>query len=386
MIPRAIKGTIQESLKSYPIITLSGPRQSGKTTLLKQMFPQFAYFSMEPPDVRRGVMEDPRGFFEQHGHRLLIDEVQRVPELLSYIQSIVDEDSDAKFVLSGSQNMLMMEQVSQSLAGRTGVFYLLPFSLEELSEAGMEEESYEQIIQRGFYPRIFDKQLLPNRFYPDYLETYVQRDVRQIKNIGNLALFQRFLSICAGHIGQTINYAQLASDTGISVSSVQNWLSVLETSFVVYRLSPYFRNFNKRITKAPKLYFYDTGLACSLLRIRDADALQNYFQKGALFENFIINEISKYYLNQGARPPIYYWRDQKQKEVDLMIDLGGELTVVEIKSGRTFHPEFFKHLTWIESISSLPIKNKYVIYGGDQDWKMDIGHLLSWRRATEVCG
>lgn len=379
MIERAIRPAIEALRGKYPVLTITGPRQSGKTTLLKQLFSDFPYFSMETPDIRQRVKEDPKALFKQYGHQLLIDEVQRVPELLSYLQTIVDEDATAQFVLSGSHNMLMMEQVSQSLAGRSAIFYLLPFSIAELNQANISTNSYEELIQKGSYPRIYDKNLPPNRFYADYIETYVQRDVRQIKNIGNLNHFQRFLAICAGHIGQTINYAQLANDTGVSVTTINNWLSVLETSFVVYQLKPYYRNFNKRITKATKLYFYDTGLACALLRIQSEQALINYYQKGALFENFVLNEICKQYYNQGERPPIYYWRDHKKKEIDLILDLGGRLSIIEIKSASTFHTEFFKNLTWFKTISTLPIQNSYVIYGGEDDWTMEQGQLVSWK-------
>jgi predicted AAA+ superfamily ATPase len=384
MIERQIASSISGTLGKYPVLTVTGPRQSGKTTLLKSLFPDWHYVSMETPDIRQQVLQNPRGLFSRYGHRIVIDEVQRTPDLLSYIQTIVDEDPNASFVLSGSHNLLMLEHISQSLAGRTAIFYLLPLSLNELVNADIDVEKYEELIFRGFYPRIYDRQLRATEFYPNYLETYVQRDVRQIKNVGNLSLFNRFLSICAGHIGQTINYSNIANDTGVSVSTIQNWLSVLETSFIIYRLNPYYRNFNKRITKAPKLYFYDTGLACSLLRINNVDALETYYQKGALFENFVINEICKQYYNRGNRPPIYYWKDSNQNEIDLIIDLGGQLIPVEIKSARTFSSQFFKTLAWFQDVSSLPISNSYVIYGGEQDWELEHGKLLSWKHFSEI--
>ncbi|MEM9885183.1 MAG: ATP-binding protein [Bacteroidota bacterium] len=386
MLARKIQKSIEVLRGKYPVLTITGPRQSGKTTLLKNLFDDLPYFSMEVPDLRQRVLDDPKSLFRQYGHRLVIDEVQRTPALLSYIQNIVDEDEEAEFILSGSHNMLMMEQISQSLAGRTAIFYLLPFSLKELEQTNFYKDDYESFVQRGFYPRIYDKGLPPNRFYADYVETYLQRDVRQIKNIGNLQLFQRFIAFCAGHIGQNINYAQLSSDIGISVTSVQNWLSVLETSFVIYQLKPYYRNFNKRITKSTKLYFYDTGLACALLRIQNVTALSNYYQKGALFENFVINEICKIYYNQGERPPIYYWRDHKKREIDLILDLGGQLSIIEIKSARTISTSFFKNLTWFQGVSTLPIKNRYIIYGGDEDWKMEQGHVISWKNLNKVMG
>jgi predicted AAA+ superfamily ATPase len=314
---------------------------------------------------------------------MVLDEVQRTPEILSYIQTIVDEDPDAQFILSGSHNLLMLEYISQSLAGRTAILYLLPFSLAELAISNITFDSYLPFLFKGSYPRLYDKGLTPEEFYPNYLETYVQRDVRQVKNIGNLTLFSRFLSICAGHIGQSINYATLGNIAGISSGTVQNWLSILETSFILYRLNPYFRNFNKRITKSSKLYFYDTGLACSLLRINDQNSLDTYYQRGALFENLVINEISKNYFNQGKRPPIYYWRDSKNNEIDLILDLGGRIIPIEIKSGETFHSHFFKTIGWFQNTIDFPIEKSLVIYGGDQDWETEFGTLLSWKRLTE---
>lgn len=384
MIARNITTALQDLEGKYPVRTVTGPRQSGKTTLLRSLYPDKHYFSLETPDIREQIAEDPNSFFKKYGHQLILDEVQRVPKLLSYIQTIVDDDRSADFVLSGSQNLLMLEQISQSLAGRSSLFYLLPFSVEELKNTPFQETDYEDWIFKGGYPRIYDRAIPPERFYPDYIETYVQRDVRQVKSIGNLNLFTRFLSICAGHIGQTINYSQLAKQVGISVTSVQNWLSVLETSFIIYQLNPYFRNFNKRLVKSSKLYFYDTGLACSLLRLRTKDALDNYYQKGALFENFVLNEISKSYFNRGERPPIYFWRDQKGHEIDILLDLGGELLPIELKSGRTFSGSFFKNLRWFERVADLPIRQNIVIYGGDRDWEMEYGKLLSWRNLNTL--
>lgn len=383
MVKRQIASFVKALLGKYPVITITGPRQSGKTTLLKSLFPDWKYLSMETPDAREQVIQNPRELFSRYGHKMVLDEVQRTPDILSYIQTIVDEDPEACFILSASQNLLMLEQISQSLAGRSAIFYLLPFSLSELESGGYTREAYEEWIFQGTYPRLYDRDLTPAQFYPNYLETYVQRDVRQIKNVGNLNLFSRFLSICAGHIGQTINYSNLANDTGASVGTVHNWLSILETSFIIYQLNPYFRNFNKRITKASKLYFYDTGLACSLLRINTVTALETYFQKGALFENFAVNEICKSYFNRGERPPVYYWRDQKKNEIDLILDMGGRLVPLEIKSARTFSAQFFKTIAWWQTIADLPIINSFVIYGGDQDWELETGKLMSWKQLKD---
>lgn len=380
MIARQIASSLKNLIGKYPVITLTGPRQSGKTTVLKHLFSDWTYLSMETPDIRELATRNPRGLFAMYGNQMILDEVQRTPEILSYIQSIVDEDPLAQFILSGSHNLLMLEQISQSLAGRTAILYLLPFSMAELEQANITFDHYLPWLFQGSYPRLYDKGLTPEEFYPNYLETYVQRDVRQIKNIGNLNLFSRFLSICAGHIGQSINHAALANMAGISAGTVQNWLSILETSFILYRLNPYYRNFNKRITKSPKLYFYDTGLACSLLRINDQTSLATYYQKGALFENLVVNEISKNYYNRGKRPPIYYWRDSKNNEIDIILDLGGKIIPLEIKSSETLHSNYFKTIQWFYKNIEFPIEKSLVIYGGAQDWETEIGMLLSWRR------
>ncbi len=381
MINRNISEAIQAMKGKYPVLTVTGPRQGGKTTLIKSLFSDLPYFSLETPDIRTQIQLNPRALFEQFGHQMIIDEVQRIPELLSYIQTLVDEDPEAFFILSGSHNLLMLENVSQSLAGRTAIFYMLPFSLNELPG---KERSYEEWIFTGFYPRIYDKMIPPAQFYPNYIETYVQRDVRQIRNIGNLNIFQRFLSVCAGYIGQTVNYSNIASAVGIKLETAKSWISVLETSFIIYQLNPYYRNFNKRITKSPKLYFYDTGLACSLLRINSVEALDTYFHKGALFENFIINEVTKFYFNRGERPPIYFWQDSQKREIDLVIDLGSSLLPIEIKSSRTFSPSFFKHLDWWQKVATVPLEEGIVIYGGDDDWEQENGKLVSWKNLQHM--
>ena len=383
MIPRHVEPIIRAQIDKYPVITITGPRQSGKTTLIKRLFPELPYFSLENPDVRRQIERDPRELFSLHGHRLVLDEVQRFPELLSYIQGIVDEDRTACFVLSGSHNMLMMESVSQTLAGRTTIFYLQPLSYAELADSEPDLSATELVWQGG-YPRIYDRDLEPERFYQDYLDTYVQRDVRQIKNIGNLGAFTRFLSICAGFASQTLNYTTLAEAAGISRPTAVSWLSVLETSFVVYQVQPYFKNFKKRIVKAPKLYFRDTGLACALLRIASPDALRNYYQRGALFENFIFNEMAKAFYNLGKRPPLYYWRDNAGREIDLLIDQGISLRPVEIKSGTTYQRDFFRHLDWFADTATDPLDRPTVVYGGDRDWDAEGGRLMSWRRVATL--
>ena len=380
MIDRLIAPAIQALAGQYSVFTITGPRQSGKTTLIRSLFPKLPYFSLENPDVRARVADDPRSLFSRYGHRMVLDEVQRVPELLSYIQGIVDEDREALFVLSGSHNPLMMESVNQSLAGRTALFYLQPLSYAEITTLPeYQQPTYEALIYRGGYPRIYDRDIAPGRFYPDYIETYVQRDVRQLKNVGNLATFNRFMEVCAAHIGQTVNYNSLATATGVTLNTAKSWLSLLETSFVTYTLNPYFRNFKKRIIKSPKLYFRDTGLACALLRLSSEAAVSGYYQLGGLFENLVLNEYSKHYYNRGSRPPFYFWRDNSQHEIDLLIDTGGRLRPIEIKAGRTSRRDFFKQLDWFAGVSDLPLETPTVIYGGDQDWTMASGELRSWR-------
>lgn len=385
MIKRTISAAIQAQIGKYSVFMISGPRQSGKTTLIKELFPDMPYFSLENPDVRTQIQDDPKALFKNHGHRMVIDEVQRAPELLSYIQGIVDDDRESLFVLSGSQNYLMMEGVSQTLAGRVSIFYLQPLSYEELNTHGEGPLEINNLIWQGGYPRIYDRNLSPEEFFDNYIETYVQRDVRLIQNVGNLDLFNQFLAVCATFAGQTLNLSAITKSIGISHATASNWLSLLEASFLVYKVSPYFRNFKKRIVKSPKLYFRDTGLACALLRIRSPEALLNYYQKGALFENFIINEICKTYFNRGKRPPIYYWRDSNQREIDLLLDLGTAIRPFEIKSGMTYSKEYFKHLNWFADLSDIPIATPTVIYGGEQNWPSEYGRLISWRKlALEI--
>lgn len=382
-IEREIVPAIRRQVGKYSVIMISGPRQSGKTTLVREQFPDLPYFSLEDPDVRQQVNGDPRALFKTHGHRLILDEVQRVPELFSYIQGIVDSDRDSLFILSGSQNYLMMEKVSQTLAGRVALFYLLPLSYREIAPV-VDNMSIDKYLWQGGYPRIYHRGVAVNDFYQSYLETYVQRDVRLIQNIGNLDTFQNFLGICAAFIGQVLNVNAIAKAAGISRGTAVNWLSILEASFIIRRVSPYFRNFKKRVVKSPKLYFTDTGLAAALLRLRNPDALKGYYQRGFLFENMVINEVTKGYYNGGSRPPFYHWRDSNQHEVDLLLDHGTALQPVEIKVGSTYIPDFFKHLTWFAAASSVPVEEPTVIYGGEERWSSEYGRLLPWREAHEL--
>lgn len=384
MIKRAIVPAIQEIVGKFPVLTITGPRQSGKTTLIRELFPELPYFSLENPDTLARIEKDPRGLFRDYGHRMVLDEVQRLPELLSYIQGIVDDDREALFVLSGSHNLLMMESVSQTLAGRAAIFFLQPLSVSELLPHLPQKTSPYELIFSGGYPRIFDRELLPTQFYPSYLATYVERDVRQVRNIGDLDAFRRFIGLCAGFIGQTINHSTLAETSGIHSATVNAWLSVLKTSHIIYTLQPYYRNFKKRLVKSSKLYFRDTGLACSLLGITSVDQLLHYYQRGALFENFAINEVAKGFYNRALPPNFHFWRDNAQHEIDLLLTIGGQLRPVEIKSSATYSPKFTKQLNWLAGVADVPLTQPTVLYGGEQTENVKDALLLSWREADQI--
>ena len=294
MIQREITKKLLEISNYYQIITVTGPRQSGKTTLIKDVFKELPYVLLETPDIRQRAQEDPKSFLSNYSKGAIFDEIQNVPELFSYLQGIIDENSAIKFVLSGSQNFLLLEKVNQTLAGRTGILKLLPFSTDELKDSNHWNENPLEFVFKGMYPRIYDRGIPPELFYSDYIQTYVERDVRSIKNIGNLSNFSRFLSLCAGRIGQLLNIDSLASDVGIASNTAKEWLSILEASYIIYTLKPHHKNFNKRLVKRPKLYFYDTGLACNLLQINSVNELDMHFAKGNLFENFIENEAEEH--------------------------------------------------------------------------------------------
>ena len=362
-----------------PIVAVTGPRQSGKSTLIKYLFPEHTYLNLEDIDLRSFALEDPKGFLFNAGKKAIIDEIQYAPDLLSYIQVITDREKIAgQFILSGSQNLLIMESISQSLAGRVAIFNLLPFSLEEIHTTDYALKTYEDYILQGFYPRIYDLNLKPNQWLNDYIRTYVERDVRQIINVGNLNTFRQFLEICAGRIGQLVNFSEIGNLIGVSYHTVSKWLSVLETSFIIHTLRPYHKNFNKRIVKSAKLYFYDTGLACALLNLRNTDDLNQHFAKGALFENFIINEIIKNQLNRNIPTKNYFWNAAGAYEIDLLIDQGPQLVPIEIKSSRTINSHFFAAFTYFQPISGALPENSYLIYGGSENQSRSIAKVLSW--------
>ncbi len=382
MIARTLTQKILALAKVFPVITVTGPRQSGKTTLLKAIFPDKQYVSLEDPDTRIFAQNDPRAFLANLPDGGILDEVQRVPALLSYLQTRVDQNQImGEFILSGTQNLLLMDQLSQTLAGRTALLKLLPLSNFELEATEYADQNWEERVINGGYPRIYDKNILPSDFYASYFETYVERDVRQLKNIQNLDLFTKFVMLCAGRTGQLLNITSLANDCGISHHAAQSWLSLLQTSYVIFLLQPHFENFSKRIVKMPKLYFYDTGLAAHLLKLNEAEQLKTHYIRGGLFENMILNEIQKHYYNQGNNPPIYFWRDQTGHEIDCMIESASCFDLIEIKSAMTFQEEFLKQIRYFRKLNNnKKTTTAKIVYTGDFHRKQDEFELLPWNK------
>ncbi|MBQ0115029.1 MAG: ATP-binding protein [Bacteroidales bacterium] len=379
MVERILGPKLLQLADKYPVITLTGPRQSGKSTLLRYTFADYGYVSLEDIDLREFAMTDPRGFLKTYPSHVIIDEAQRVPSLFSYLQTHVDKvDTPGMYVLAGSHNFMLMEAVNQSLAGRTAIVKLLPFSHAELHNADMLPDDIDVEIFRGSYPRIYDKDLEPSQYYDFYIQTYVERDVRLIKNIGNLNLFTRFVKLCAGRIGQLLNVSSLANECGISVPTVNAWLSVLEASYICYTLRPDWNNFAKRLVKTPKLYFYDTGLACSLLDIKSPSQVATHYQRGSLFENMVINSVIKRAWNNAATTDLRFWRDSQGNEVDLLQYDSEKPAAFEIKSGATFSPDYFKGLEKWAALSGAPSDHLSVVYGGEYALSTSQGELVPW--------
>jgi predicted AAA+ superfamily ATPase len=395
MLKRTLESTLRRTARQYPVVTLTGPRQSGKTTLVRQAFPRHDYASLEDPDQRAFALEDPRGFLDQFSGSAILDEVQRAPDLFSYVQTRVDEnDSPGRFILSGSQNFLLLKSVSQSLAGRCAILHLLPFSLAELEgrrpikiesigrrlpqgKPGKEADVM-QTMFRGFYPRIHDKRLDPARWLRDYYQTYVERDVREIVNVGDIESFGRFIRLCAGRNGQLLNLSSLANDCGITHTTARRWLSILEASFLVVLLRPHHRNFSKRLIKTPKLYFLDSGLLCYLLRIRSPADLRLHALRGGIFEGFVVAEMLKNYLHSGREPDLYFWRDSAGHEIDVLIERGQELTPVEVKSGQTVASDFFDGIRFWRKLVGDAGAPAALVYAGDRSFRRDGVTVYSW--------
>lgn len=365
IIPRILAHKIKEMGSKFPIVAVTGPRQSGKSTLLRHLFPDYKYVSLEDLDMREFASSDPRGFIATYPSRTIIDEAQKVPSLFSYLQTRTDLTGETgMYMIAGSQNFMLMEAIDQSLAGRTAIMKLLPFSRQELHEAELLPPTIDQQIFKGAYPRIYSNDIDPNDYYPSYIQTYVEHDVRTLVNVSNLGMFLRFIRLCAGRIGQVFNRTSIATETGCSAATVDSWISVLEASYICYRLEPNFNNYNKRIIKSPKLYFYDTGLACSLLGITSPEQAATHYLRGGLFENMVVNQFIKNSLNRGIAPDLTYWRDSSGTEVDLIETKGGRQFGYEIKSGQTFFKDFFKGLKAWGAYSGTPANRRAVIYGG----------------------
>lgn len=379
MIERAILEIVMDMAAKFPVVTLTGPRQCGKSTLLKSCFAEYKYISLEDPDVRQIAENDPRGFLRGCGSKCIIDEAQRVPDLFSYLQTIVDSrDECGQFILSGSHNFLLMERISQSLAGRTSVLKLFPFSVAELREAGKLPNDLDEFLLKGCYPRLYDKKLKAKEYFTSYLQTYVERDVRLLRNITDMAAFKRFLKLCASRVGSVMNVTSLAKDAGISVITANSWISILEASFILYTLPPYYKNFSKRIIKSPKIYFCDTGLLCNLLNIFNKEQLQSSDLRGAIFENFVVTEYMKSAVFKGDEPQLYFWRDTNQNEVDLLCETDGKLSAIEIKSGETKNQKFYDCLKKFATIAGIPLSDTRVVYGGADSYNGENQKFISW--------
>lgn len=369
---------IEEAAKYFPVITLTGPRQSGKSTLLRHIFHDVPYFSMEDPDLRQMVGFDAKGFLAQFHEGVIIDEVQHVPELLSYIQGIVDENPGRKFYLTGSSQFSLLHTVSQSLAGRSAVFELLPLSLSEISQLDMEN-TVDDIIFKGFYPAIWSGKNIPKLLYPNYVKTYVERDVRNILAVKDLDVFQRFVKLCAARIGSVFNASELSNELGVAVNTINSWLSVLQASYLIYLMPPFFTNTRKRLTKSPKIYFTDCGLAAYLLDIDLPEMLNRDKMRGHLFENMVIMDYMKRVYNEGKNGGLYYYRDSNGNEVDLLVKSGSTYDCYEIKSSSTFHPDFMKGLKNFEKAFPDLVRQKSVIYAGENMPTVDGVSIVNYR-------
>lgn len=377
---RTIKKEMEIYLTKYPILALTGPRQSGKTTFLKKQFPSYTYINLENIDDRNYALRDPNGFLAQYNKYVIFDEVQRVPELFSYLQTKVDENNImGQYILSGSQNFHLMRNITQSLAGRVALFKLLPFDFQELQQNNWLDSDYSVNLQKGFYPAIYDRDIPSKVFYSNYIQTYVERDLSELIHLKDLKRFRNFISLCAARVGQLLNLNSLANECGISQPTAKSWISVLETSYIVYQLQPYHTNFNKRITKSPKLYFYDTGLLCFLLKIKDATSIKTSPYKGGLFENFVINEYLKQNYHQNLMLDFWFWRDAIGHEIDFIWQNSETINLVEIKASQTIMPEMFKGLSYFEKFNPEIIESKTLVHTGLFNQNRTAGKVLSWK-------
>ena len=384
MFNRQLATELQEMMQYYPIVTILGPRQSGKTTLVKLLYPNLPYVSLENPDDRQLAALDPRAFLARFPDGAIIDEVQRYPALLSYLQGIVDDHNQTGlFILTGSHQLALHEAITQSLAGRTAILKLLPLSMNELSQNN-EIYTLDDYLFQGMYPRVYQRDIPPAKFYRDYMLTYLERDVRQMVQIKDLNLFQQFLQLCAGYVGQLINNDALSNALGVSASTIKQWLSILEASFIVFRLPPFYENLGKRLIKSHKLYFYDVGLATYLMGFRDKKELLYSPMRGHLVENFVILDLLKNNLNRGIEPNFSFYRDNNQNEIDLILKSGTHLIPVEIKSSQTFTPSFLKGLTYFKNLVGDRCEMGYLVYAGAQTQRIGAFEITNFRNCEKI--
>jgi predicted AAA+ superfamily ATPase len=382
MIPRNISKSFLELLTSFRIVSLTGPRQSGKTTFLKGVLKDYRYVNLENKDNREYAERDPNGFLKEYDDKVIFDEAQKVPDIFSYLQQIVDENNKpGQFILSGSQNFLLSKNISQSLAGRVGIMRLLPFENDEIKEQ-LLEDSWAQLF-KGYYPEIYKGNISPNLYYKNYIDTYVKRDVYELINIHNESQFRTFLSILATHAGQELNLHTISKQVGITHPTANSWLSILETSYIIFRLPPYFKNYNKRLIKSPKIYFYDTGLLCQLLGFNDEESLKKYANRGSIFENLVISEMIKQNYHKNLYNEFFYWKESNKTEVDLLIPEANGLNVYEIKSSQTLTYDKYEGLIKFEKISTDPILSKTLIHAGKEQKHTRFGcETVSWDKVS----
>ena len=381
-LPRAATALLTQLARGFQVIAITGPRQSGKSTLAREAFPHHPYVTLEDPDTRALALADPRRFLARFPKGAVLDEVQRAPELLSYLQGRVDAHQRmGEFIVTGSQQFGLMDRITQSLAGRVGLLQLLPLTNAELQPSASAGASLEERLWRGGYPALHAqfRDLLPPTWFAGYVATYLERDVRQVLNVANLALFQRFVLMCAARSGQLLNLNSLAADCGISQPTARQWLTVLQASYVLTLLPPYHRNFGKRLVKTPKLYFLDTGLLCHLLRIPDALALQTHALRGPIFETWVVTEVIKHRFNLGLAADLYFWRDNHGTEVDLVFEDGGRMQAVEIKSGTTFAMDWLSAPRRWKAMAGTAAAQPIVVYGGAESFELDEARVMSWR-------
>ncbi|MBL7023638.1 MAG: ATP-binding protein [Candidatus Marinimicrobia bacterium] len=385
MVKRQLTQQIKEIAKKMPVVAVLGPRQSGKTTLVKVAFPNYNYVNFEDLEIREFAKDDPKAFLENYNSPVIFDEIQYVPNLFSYIQLEVDnKPKETSYILTDSQNILLLESINQSLAGRIALFNLLPFSLTELTGTIYDCDKIDSFLFNGFYPRIYDNNLDPSQWLSSYVKTYVEKDVRQMVSIGDLSSFIMFLKVCAGRVGHLVNFSAIANEIGVSYQTVKRWISILEASYIIYKLPPFYKNVNKRVVKTNKLYFYDVGLVTYLLGIRNEDQLLSHYARGELFENMIVMEIVKNIYNKGLEIPLHFWRDRSGNEVDLLVEAGDRPIAIEIKSSKTIRSSFDKGLQYLQKIKVTDSNCSFVIYGGDKNERRTLSQFIGWKNSGKI--